>query len=263
MEDQTNEAFVELIASGMILIFVLAVFIAIFIFIYRNRIIRQELALEQLTIEHQRTLIHASIEVIDKERGVFASNLHDEIGAQIALAKMSLSSLGDSELKDHGKETVGNSMRILDDIASSIRQISHNLHPPVLLKLGLVAAVKDYINKIPESNIKIDCIENIYDKRFSELIELHAYRIFQEALSNALKHAKCTELSVAIIEERFLFRMIVKDNGIGINTSKENGLGILNMHARAEMMGFELLISSAKNGTEIQVLPKIEKNGKS
>ena len=87
MEDSQEIIFVKLVASGMLLAFVLAASIVLFVLIYQKRLAQQALKMQQLKIDHQQTLIQSAIQVSEDERRQFASNLHDEIGAQLHIQR--------------------------------------------------------------------------------------------------------------------------------------------------------------------------------
>lgn len=254
MENASEIVFVKLVASGMLLAFGLAAAIVLFVLIYQKRLAKQALKMQQLKIEHQETLIQSAIQVSEDERREFASNLHDEIGAQLAIAKITLSSLG--ELEDENQGTVKDTLRIMDEISASIRNISYHFMPPVLVKLGLEKAIEDYLTKIPSKQIQTSFESTIEGKRFDRNIELHAYRIIQEAVSNALRHAECSHIQVSLMIQKRWFELCISDNGKGIQKNQSNGTGMLNMENRAKLIQFDWHVSSSEQGTRICISPK-------
>ncbi len=254
MEDASEIVFVKLVASGMLLAFVLAAAIVLFVLIYQKRMAKQALKMQKLKIEHQETLIQSAIQVSEDERREFASNLHDEIGAQLAIAKITLSSL--EGLPEDDQTTVSNTLGIMDEISSSIRSISYHFMPPVLVKLGLEKAIEDYLIKIPDRTIKTSFESDLEGKRFDRNVELHAYRIVQEAVSNALKHADCSQIKITLTEKQRLFELSISDNGKGMQQNGRNGTGLLNMENRAKLIHFDWTVKSNESGTRICISPE-------
>lgn len=258
MENSAEIDFVKLIASGMLLAFVLASAIIFFVLIYQRRMAQQALNVQNLKIDHQGILIQSAIQVAEDEKRLFASNLHDEIGAQLAIAKITLSSIEVEDQAIDTSETISQTLKIMDDMSSSIRSISYNLTPPVLLKLGLRKAIEDYVSKIPTSSLKVSFNSSIGQQRFKTNEELQAYRIIQEATSNAIKHAQCTRIEIQLRTMGSAFELTISDNGKGFTNRKSNGMGILNMQSRAKLVQFILSINSSQKGTEINMKPNTE-----
>lgn len=257
MENSTEIDVVKLIAGGMMLAFLLASAIIFFVLIYQRRMAQQALNMQNLKLEHQELLIQSAIQVSEDEKKSFASNLHDEIGAQLAMAKITLSSIED-EVGD-SSETITQTLGIMDEISTSIREISYNLTPPVLLKLGLHKAIEDYISKIPTTSVNVIFNSSVGQSRFKKNEELQAYRIIQEAISNALKYAECSQIQIQLHPLFSAFQLVISDNGKGFSVEKQNGLGILNMQSRAKLIQFDLTIKSNENGTEISMKPNTER----
>lgn len=257
MEDFTEVDFIKLVAAGMLLSFVLAASIVLFVLIYQRKLSRQLLKMQRMKLEHQEVLIQSSIQVADKEKKQFASNLHDVIGAQVAIAKITLSSVdAPSEVN---QTIVSQTMELLDGISDSVRSISYNIMPPVLIKLGLAKAIEDYVRKLPQNEITISANCTIEERRFESNIELHAFRVFQEAVTNSIKYANCTRISIELqATEGELFRLSISDDGQGFETKDQVGSGTLNMQHRANLMNFNFDLTSDNSGTNIVLTPKLK-----
>lgn len=255
MEDFSEIAFVKLVAAGMLLAFVLAASIVVFVLIYQRKLAKQVMEMQGLKIEHQEKLIQSSIQVAENERKQFASNLHDVIGAQVAIAKITLSSV-ESEYKEN-QTTINKSLEILDEISTSIRSISYDIVPPVLIKLGLSKAVEDYLKKLPETGVKTKLESSIGTRRFSSNSELHAFRICQEAITNAMKHADCSSIRIVLnASSDSSFSLVISDNGVGMKQDVKSGIGLLNMEHRAKLIGLDMEVQSDDSGTTVSLQPQ-------
>lgn len=253
MENPTENAVENLIVAGMLLAFVLASAIVLFVLMYQRKLAKERHQLQALKISYQTALIHAAIQAVEDERRQFAANLHDEIGAHLSIAKMTLGANIDSTSAND--TSIQKTLEILDSAVASIHSISHNLLPPVLLKLGLSKAIETALRKLPDgiqTSLEID--PNL--GRFSPEIELHAYRIFQEAISNSLKHANGTSVHVQLQNLAPLFLLKITDNGHGFNSKQNTGLGLLNMQSRAEIISCDLKIEQSASGVSVQLTPQ-------
>jgi signal transduction histidine kinase len=120
----------------------------------------------------------------------------------------------------------------------------------------LTAVIRDYIGKISSQTIRVELKSTIDATRFSSDVELHAYRIIQEVFANALKHSKCSKISVDLNSLDDLFTLKITDDGIGFDQNRSTGMGLLNITLRAEMIDFDLSIESSNQGTTILMNPK-------
>jgi len=148
----------------------------------------------------------------------------------------------------------------LDETASEVRDLSHQMMPKVLTEFGLVPALEDMISKaLKHSHIKYEFDAfGLNDLRFSEQIELSLYRIAQELINNAIKHSQAKKISLQIIKNKKHLMLIVEDDGIGFDIEKLNsGHGLYNIKSRLESIYGILDYHSDKNkGSLFQV--KIE-----
>lgn len=255
MENSTDSALINLIVAGMLLAFVLATAIILFVFFYQRKVNAERHKLQRVQIEHQKALIHATLQAVEEERRQFAANLHDEIGAHLSIAKMTLSSV--HKVPSEDGHSIQSTVGILDETIASVHSISHNLFPPVLAKLGLEKAIESYLRKIPPSAIKIEFRSEPLTKRFDKDTELHAFRIFQESLSNAIKHSNGSVITIQFGPKEGSFYLRVQDNGQGYqDTNRTVGLGLQGMLIRAEMIGFALKITPTPSGVTVLLTPK-------
>ena len=218
MENEAEIALVELVIAGMALLAILAVAIVGFVLIYQSKLARQKLDLQRMELDHHRNLLQVTLRTQEQEREQFAANLHDEVGAQLSLAKLTLSSApntADGSREPRVQQTLG----IMDQLATSIRNIGHNLYPPSLSKLGLEAALQELIGKAGDQPA-IELQANPSFPRLGEEVELHSYRIVQEAISNALKHANANSISIQLAMHPTGMQLTVQDDGRGFDTDQ-------------------------------------------
>lgn len=213
-----------------------------------------------------RALPHRILEAQETERRRVARELHDGVSQLLASVKFRVLSL-ESWFKDRSEETIRRDVtRVKDCLVSALREvrsISHQLHPRELDDLGLSAAIQGAVDELlSQSGLKVVCELIRFRSRLPLELELALYRIFQEAVTNALKHARATRLQVTLSRAEGGLMLRVEDNGCGFRPATNGrssahsrfSLGLLNMRERAEFIGGTLSVRSAPHeGTTIEV----------
>jgi len=145
---------------------------------------------------------------------------------------------------------------MLDEAVGEVRRISHDMITVALSRFGLAKALEDLCDSVRIKG-KLDVELQLFglEQRMERSMEIAVYRIVQEAISNVLKHAKATELSVDVTRGPGRISVIVHDNGKGFDPAiPSTGIGMENMRNRAMAIGALLRVdSSLGNGTTISV----------
>jgi signal transduction histidine kinase/ligand-binding sensor domain-containing protein len=221
--------------------------------IFYLRISRLRKIAEQQT-EYSRRLIESQ----EAERKRIASELHDGLGQSLAIisnrATMGKNKSEEAEFVSREFDEISqNALEALDEV----QQITSNLHPQYLERLGLTKALKAMLAKLSdviEINSEIDSIDDIFPKE----AEINVYRIVQESLNNIIKHSDASEAEIIARKTDNEVIMTIKDDGRGFDTTNFNakgtGLGLVGLRERTKMLGGKISInSSVGNGTEIKV----------
>ncbi len=204
-----------------------------------------------------RRLLH----VQEEERRSIARELHD--GLSQTLAKLGVE-VGIALIRTPPSSTLMRRLlqriRIgVEELSNEIRQISHRLHPAVLEHLGLATALRRYCSEFEEyRNINVIFVcEGSFD-RTPYQVSLSLYRIVQEALSNAAKHASAQEVFVTLSRNASDIKLSIEDDGCGFDVIKPNqnsGLGLISIEERTRLIGGRLSIDSQiGSGTRIEVV---------
>jgi signal transduction histidine kinase len=157
-----------------------------------------------------------------------------------------LSERPDSTLNPILEKTV-EATELVDATIASVQKISGELRPRLLDTLGICAAIKSEATRLQERTgmtVKVDCPEDL--PGLSDQTAIATFRIFQEALTNIVRHAAATEVSVCIRREEAWLRLEISDNGKGINPSAlgaNSSLGLLGMQERASLLRGETTIA--------------------
>lgn len=225
----------------------------------------------ETTTDNSKRLKQRYIEQIissrDDERRRIARELHDETGQQIGSIVAGLFGL-ERELED---EALKKRARDLRHLASTtlreLRRISHGLHSAVLDTLGLTAALErqaEEFSALRGISVKTQFVGIDSGNRLPVAVETTLYRVLQEALTNAAKHAKPTEISVVISRLKNQVRLFIEDDGVGMprrfnrlapgESADPRGLGLVGIEERVALLGGTVRIDWARSeGTALVV----------
>ncbi len=207
------------------------------------------------------------IEAQEEERKRVSREIHDG-PAQMLANVMMRSELIERIFRERGTEDGFKEIRNLRDNVRNalyeVRRIIYDLRPMALDDLGLIPTLKKYLNTIEEydgkTKILFHSIGCLGDIRLPPRFEVALFRLAQEAVTNAIKHAEATEINVRVEVEDDYISMIIKDNGKGFNikTVKENrdkkSFGLIGMKERVELLEGKITVDSKKGlGTFIMI----------
>jgi PAS domain S-box-containing protein len=209
------------------------------------------------------------IEAQEEERRRIARELHDQIGQVLTAVKMNLHTVqrvcDDGEATAHLKDNI----EAVDEALRLVRDLSVDLRPPLLDDLGLVTALRWYVDRYAKrTGVVADVVVEMQDpnERFSRELETACFRIAQEALTNVARHARATCVLVQLVKDEDSVFLSVKDNGAGFNPEtlrkrapRAATLGLLGMQERAHAAGGVVEIDSrVSKGTEIRLKLPLE-----
>ena len=245
-----------------IVLLVILVFIGV---VYRNRrkIEKQLLEIRDARIkdllkEQEIKSTQALLAGQDAERKRIAEELHDRLGSMLATVKLHFNQVNDKlvELGEENQSNFINAEQLLDEASSEVRRISHDLHSGLLQKFGLFAALRQMTESIAEaSGIEVNVLRSHWDERLDFDTETNLYRIVQELISNALKHAKATKITIQLSKDIETGTLMYEDNGKGFDLKRVNlGLGLKNIESRVSRINGKLNIDSTPgHGTTVIV----------
>ena len=231
-----------------------------FVLVYQKKLISQRLSLQTIQSAYQKELLVATIQAEDRERERIGNDLHDELGSSLSMAKMLLTQLTDSApATAKEQEVVGIIAGILNDSLHNVRNISQSLHPAVLARFGLSKALQNlgvvcadaFANGI---DVRVDL-----DAALTQSQELALYRIAQEVVTNAMKHAQASRVTVHLQQRPDSICLAITDDGRGFDyataqRSNTIGLGLKSLAARASLLDASLHLDSAPGkGTGVRV----------
>lgn len=207
--------------------------------------------LNHLKKEKEIEIMQTMINVEEAERKRVARDLHDSIGSKLSALKIIFANT--QAKKEYDDSKINN---ILETSISELRQISYNLVPESLLKLGLEKALSDLCFTLRSEHVAIEFHAYEIDNSMPLTTQTNIFRIVQELLNNALKHSKATQILVSCSQNTNRFYISIEDNGVGFDVSRieENqGLGIKNIKSRIELLKGSFDCESNSNGTSYNI----------
>ena len=181
----------------------------------------------------------------DSERSHIARELHDDISQQLALLSIDLELLNGAVPPD-SKSLAGEALHRAHDVASSIHDLSHRLHPAKLRLIGLVAALDALQREVSRSDLSVTFAHDNVPANLPHDLTLSVFRIVQEALHNALKYSKARSVTVRLSGGPDRLALTVSDDGVGFDVEAAwgKGLGLVSIGERIEAVGGTLDIHS-------------------
>jgi len=209
------------------------------------------------------------IEGQEDERRRIARELHDQIGQVLTAIKMNLHAvLQDCNTTEAGSHIKDN-IEAVDEALRLVRDLSIDLRPPLLDDLGLVTALRWYVDRYAKrTGLNVDVLVELPDEneRFSRELETACFRIAQEALTNIVRHAQASQILVHLAKDEATLFLSIKDDGVGFNVERLHKraprvatLGLISMQERAHAAGGAIDIDSAPSqGTEVKLRLPLE-----
>lgn len=231
-----------LITGILILVAILCLLAYLFYTRYR---LRQQQKLQSIVLHEQEQAAKAVLQAEESERVRIARDLHDGIGQMMSAAKMNLSAV-ESEMHFNNtqqKQAFERVINLIDNSLSEVRSVSHSMMPNALMKEGLASALREFVDQIDQRVLKVQLHTEGLNGRMDQNIESVLYRVIQECVSNAIKHAHASNLDISLIKTASTIDATIEDDGKGFNTVtalQSIGIGFKNMRSRIEYLKGEI-----------------------
>jgi two-component system, NarL family, sensor kinase len=197
--------------------------------------------------------LHAMVKGRDNERRRLAQELHNHFGSLLATVKVNMNGLDD--VSSPKQQTI---MGLVDQACDDIRNMSHSLNMGISENFGLVPALRELTTHLKQSGeLEVEFSASMGECQIDSENEIIIYRIVQELVSNVLKHAKATKLSILLtsFEEENLINIMVQDNGKGFDTNQiSKGMGLNSMREMVDSCQGEIKFdSNSSSGTTVNI----------
>lgn len=256
---KNNRLYSILFASTTLFLLIVAVFALLYYRSNKKLLAQKELNHRQelKEIEQQQRLQfgQAVLQGEEQERRRLARDLHDGLGGMLAGVKLNLS--GQVE-KVPATEQQGELRKVIvqvDNSVTELRRIAHNMMPVNLLKFGLQTALEDLCESLMTDAVRIDFQAYGIEPSIPEQTQINIYRIVQEMLANAIRHADASSIILQCNQDGDTFLITQEDNGKGFDTSvSAKGIGLSNIRNRVGFLRGTMEITSVINeGTIINI----------
>lgn len=232
---------------------------------YRNHKSRQNLQqskIDELEKEKQLTATEAVLKGEEQERTRLAKDLHDGLGGMLSGIKFSLNNMkGNLIMTPDNAQALERSIDMLDSSIREMRRVAHNMMPEVLVRYGLNDALKEFCSEIDQSGVVHINYQSIGMEKIiiEQTVSITIYRIVQELVNNAIKHAMAKNVLVQLhlTQPERLLTVTVEDDGKGFDTAllkQSSGIGWSNIQNRVEFLKGKLDVNSAPGkGTSVLI----------
>lgn len=200
--------------------------------------------------KYEEQLLKTKVEISEKSMQNIGWELHDNIGQLLSVASIQTKILVNQDKENQHLVEVS---QLLSQSLTQIRSLSKSLNHEMISKMGIVEAIENELDRLS----RMDLIKThfVYDDDISlrNDQEIVVFRIIQEFISNTIKHAQATELTIELKQTTENIFIQARDNGVGFNIAEsEANNGLLNLRSRATMIGGELGLFSEKGiGTSL------------
>lgn len=216
-----QEVYLRWILIGVAILLIVLIVTYFYLRSNRNMRIQQEQFSNNLIIN------------IENERSRIAQDLHDDIGQSLSILKSKITSDPSAQNKDIANKEI-------ERVIEQTRQISRNLFPSYVAKVGLRTVISGLIESI-QNSFNLECSFDFTPEidKLTPKQSTHLFRIIQECLNNTIKHSQSTALKISFESQADTLLMTYQDNGIWDNSNLKalNGIGILSIKEHAKIIG--------------------------
>ena len=199
------------------------------------------------------------IQAEEEERARVARELHDDINQRLALLANGVQEFEQASSANRDpsqKKQLHEIWQLINEIATDIQHMSHQLHPSKLQYLGLATTVRELCNEISRQHkVEVECVVRDLPKDLAENTSLSLFRTVQESLRNVVKHSHAHHVKVELTCQSSVVQLRISDDGVGFNPEhmrNTHGLGLVSMRERLRSVGGEFSIWSKPSlGTQV------------
>ncbi len=203
------------------------------------------------------------MEAQEAERRHIALELHDEIGQSLTALKLMLDTRA-SLLTEGSESNLNEAKNLVRDLLERVRDLSLDLRPPMLDDLGLLPTLLWFFGRYTDqTHVKVEFNHNILSKRFPPRVEIAAFRIVQESLTNVARYAAVDRATVRLKADQHVLKVEVQDQGRGFDPrtqlTSNIGIGLAGMRERARSLkGQFQVVSAPGSGTRLTAILPLE-----
>jgi len=239
-------------------LFLLILIISIYFYtkkLAKEKEINHSQKLKEIAQQEELKITKAILEGEEKERERVGKDLHDGLGGMLAGVKINFSAWASQNLEPENKQNFNEILHQLDHSVTELRNISRNLMPESLLKLGLETALKDLCEFYSRKDLHIGFQPIDINSKLPLAVQINIFRIVQEILANAVKHSEAENILLQCSQSNDLFLITIEDDGKGFSqdSSPTKSMGLHNLKTRVDYLKGKMEINSDHEGTAINI----------
>ncbi len=254
MPEKQQDILITVIVATIFFV-LLGAFLLVLLFLFLRKQRKNRKEKEEMKNRFEQTMLKTQIEIQDQTLAYIASEIHDNIGQILFLAKINNNQIT--------KDNVESQIELIDELLgkafSDLREISHTLKNNRFHQIGLSESIRQLLHNIERTGKYTTKFESIPSDEIDGLIhgnDIILFRIIQEIINNILKHAAANYINVSITKENNDIAVLIEDNGIGFDLSiikqEKQGIGLHNIYTRAKMINSTVeIMSTIDVGTTI------------
>lgn len=244
MDKSVNEVFISLIALSIVLV-LLVLFLITFAFLFQRRQAQFRAEKQALHEAYQREILQAQIETQNQTLQHVAGELHDHIGQLLSVVMLQLNVLDEDLAKTRHESAVQQTTLLVEQAIADLRTLSKTLNTDVVTKLGIQGSIALELDRIRRTGrYQAELTVTGEPRRLDPQVEIVLFRMVQESISNALKHARAKIIAISINYLPDQFVLSIADDGRGFAKNPKmdpdkqpTGQGLDNLHRRASLLG--------------------------
>jgi signal transduction histidine kinase len=199
----------------------------------------------ELSERVQRDALRRVVEAQELERRRLARELHDETGQALTSILLGLKAVEDARDAGQRDDAFAELHELVVATLQDVRRLAVELRPKALDDFGLVPALRRLAQSFTEQiGIAADVEAYLGDGRLPAEIETALYRLVQEALTNVVKHARASRVSISLVRRTGSVSAVIEDDGVGFSGPSGEGLGLVGMRERVGLLNGRLVVES-------------------
>jgi len=253
-----REGLTSYVKIGTVIFLTLAGLFVFFIALSIQRRRKMFLEKKEMKIKFEQELLQTQIEIQEQTLKTISQEIHDNIGQVLSLAKLHLNTFEGIE-SNSNQTKINDTKNLVSKAINDLRDLSRSLHGDKIAELGLQESVENELKILQNTGqYKTELKITGEPYKLAPQKEMVLFRMVQEAMNNAIKHARAKNITIAMLYQPEIFNLIITDDGIGFNTASlqavQTGIGLKSMQNRAALIDGTFTINSAAgNGTEINI----------
>lgn len=203
----------------------------------------------QLAEELQRSRVQL-VTAVEDERRRLRNELHDGLGPTLAAiaSRIDMARITARTSPEQADGTLGLAREEVTGVLAEVRRLVHGLRPPALDDVGLAGAVRQQVDRLRDPRLSVEVSSTPGLAGLPAAVEVAAYRIVSEALTNVVRHANASRCSVALdlVDDELVVR--ISDDGAGIAADVAAGVGLVSLRERVDELAGRFALTSGETG---------------